>query len=196
MTWAADITDTMAHLYSFGSPTVCRCVGNFKMKTRLALAITFVLLLLGCHSSTLTRGKAKNVIESSDLYKLQKARVALTSGEFQNLWRAGYLQVRMVMFQQQLEVGPKGKGLIDSGNLWPGGTNPSIVLAAPLKPYVLDVTGITDGETGSKIVEYKWNWDFSTQPKELQDFFKNHPVGEEKATLRLYDDGWRAEWKK
>lgn len=171
-------------------------MGDSKMKTRLVLAIAFVLLLVGCHSSTLTRGKAKDVIESSDRYKLQKVHVALTNGEFQNLWRAGYLQVRMVMFQQQLEVGPKGKGLIDSGNLWPGGTNPAIVLSTPLKPHVLEVTGITDGENGSKIVEYNWNWDFSTQPKELQDFFKDHPVGQDKATLRLYDDGWRAEWKK
>jgi hypothetical protein len=91
--------------------------------------------------------------------------------------------------------------LIDSGSLGPHawgapGTRPSVVLSTPIKAYVVEVTGITASENGAKIVKYRWNWDFSAQPKELQAIFKDHPVAEATATLRIYDDGWRAEWEK
>lgn len=163
---------------------------------RIPTAIFIVMVsfgLYGCDSSrTLTRGRAKDVIEASDTYKLKKHSIELTENEFTNLWRGGYLQVRVVFFQRQIEVAPKGKAFFDDAGQMPA-MPAQVVTAIPIKPYVIEVSGITEGGTESeKLVEYTWNWDFKPLPEEVRYFFKDHPPERWKVTLKLYDDGWRA----
>jgi len=70
--------------------------------------------------------------------------------------------------------------------------NLAVVPLVPVQRRVVEITGITDGENSSKIVEYKWHWDYDAQPQELKDIlFKSDVAQPGKATLKLYDDGWR-----
>lgn len=159
------------------------------------LSIT-VIALSGCSSSILTRTKAKEIIEQSDNYKPQKRWIPLAGSEVDACVKHGYLKWAGFAFSWQLSVTEQGRPFFDGA----GGRMTSNILltpltvmpAVPIKPHVIQVTGITDGDNGSKIVEYQWDWDFAKQPQDVKDLiFKNNPANVGKATLKLYDDGWR-----
>jgi len=166
----------------------------------LVFAISLTCSLCSCNSSGLTRGKAKAVIEQSDDYKLQKRSVflKLNGPEMTACIKAGYLQWadRLPEHWSHLVVTERGKQFFDSAS----GTllyetilqNLAVVPLVPVQRRVVEITGITDGENSSKIVEYKWHWDYDAQPQELKDIlFKSDVAQPGKATLKLYDDGWR-----
>ena len=78
-------------------------------------------------------------------------------------------------------------------------TAPFIVVPKiPIRPRLIEITGITGDSADSKIVEYRWQWDTSAQPKEVKEtiFVANGPFPDQ-ATFKLYDDGWRiTQWGK
>lgn len=103
----------------------------------------------------------------------------------------------------QLVLKPAGKQYfervsgeaLDSPNPF---TAPLIVVPlAPIRPRVIEVTGITH-DSDAKIVEYKWQWDPSTEPNEVNEtIFEGPGILTDQATFKLYDDGWRiARWGK
>jgi hypothetical protein len=68
-----------------------------------------------------------------------------------------------------------------------------VVPIAPTRLKVVEVTGITDGENGSKLVEFRWQFDASSQPDEVKSMLSSlTTVYDGKAHFKLYDDGWRA----
>jgi hypothetical protein len=68
-----------------------------------------------------------------------------------------------------------------------------MVLKNPIKWTVVEVTGITEGETPSeKVVDVTWQYDLSSFPQVLQDAIKQ-PLLKGKILFKLYDDGWRFE---
>jgi len=165
---------------------------------RIVISLSVACILaFGCSSSRFTRAKAKDIIEESDNYKLQKRWIAVTRSEANDCIRHGYL-TWVDMMTWHLVVTQKGKVFFDGAQgeiVTPGDIvvqQLAVAPSVPIKPHVIEVTGITDGDNGSKIVEYQWNWDFKGQPKEVQDLiFKDNPAIPAKATLKLYDDGWR-----
>jgi len=65
-------------------------------------------------------------------------------------------------------------------------------LTAPLRPEVVEVTGITDVDAGVKEVQYRWRFADIPEPLNRLGIVKSDP-SEARAILRLYDDGWRVE---
>ncbi len=166
----------------------------------LVFVVSSIFLLCSCGSSTLTRGKAKEVIGQSDNYKLQKRWISLNpkGPEINACVTAGYLQwaSKWPDPAARLTLTEKGKQFLDSasGKVFAGSIMQQLAVmpSVPIRPYVIEITGITDGENASKVVEYKWNWDYDAQPRELKDMlFKSDAPQLGKATLKLYDDGWR-----
>jgi hypothetical protein len=62
--------------------------------------------------------------------------------------------------------------------------------------YVDKVTGIADNDTPStKLVEYTWKLDYPHTKLALKNCFVDGSIhGEDKATFRHFDDGWRLMW--
>ncbi len=96
-----------------------------------------------------------------------------------------------------LSVTDKGKQFFDSAS---GGKTAGskqseplyAVSAVPIKPQVIEITNITDGDGGSKIVEYQWNWDPKAQPQEVQDLLlANQPANRGKVVVKMDASGWQ-----
>lgn len=149
---------------------------------------------------TLTKDKAKDIIEATDNYKPRKWAIPLAKTDADSCVARGYLQWATIgpagKASTVLSVTDKGKQLFDSasGGQVFGSPQPDplfAVVAAPIRPHVVEVTDIADGANGVKIVEYQWNWDGKSQPQEVQDLIlKNQPTGHAKVTLKMSDDGW------
>lgn len=167
------------------------------MKRLFVLMASLVLLPIYCTAAGLTRPQAKAVIEHSDNYKLQKQPIHISRSQADACVKKGYLTWEMGVVGPRLLLTTKGRFLFENvtGTLTPAGTEYTpltVTLNTPLKPSVTSVTGITDGENASKIVEYQWQWDASDQTPEVRDLiFNKNPINDGKATLKLYDDGWR-----
>lgn len=171
----------------------------------LRLSIGFVVVLCvawsGCGSSGLTRGKARGLIQASESFKQGTERIKLTGGEVNRGVTAGYWKLQSAfmssVFGPVVVMTPRGKQLFEGSLKGPGGIPGrgwTIRTRQAVPARVLEVTGITDGQTPQwKIVDFTWNWSFSALPAELQSFFANAPSHLGKASLRLYDDGWRVE---
>src|ERR1035437_1496895 len=56
----------------------------------LSLVSGLAIILTGCTSKELTRSKAKQLIEASDLYKPIKRRVNLSNNEISEIIKSGY----------------------------------------------------------------------------------------------------------
>jgi hypothetical protein len=167
------------------------------MRAHLLTLVLLSAFFAACNSKELTRAKAKKIIESSDLYQLKPQRVYITRDEAINLVNHKYcLWQGFGVFQ--LSVAPKGKPYFQSAGGEPMTfANPFtealfVVPVKPLRPRIVEITGISEGADGTKIVEYQWQWDASTQvPKVTEMLFTPVAVHEDAATFKLYDDGWR-----
>ena len=164
------------------------------MNRKLVFALV-VLMACGCSSSELSRGKAKDIIQASDKFQSKKQLVYLAPEEVADCIKQGYL-VWYSGFVQRLQVTEKGKQFFESatgeamGGLQtqPSGVTPIV----PMRLKVIEVTGLRDGEKGSKIAEFTYQYDTKGVPRELQNLiFKQNPIDKGKADLALYDDGWR-----
>jgi hypothetical protein len=69
----------------------------------------------------------------------------------------------------------------------------SVVPTIPMKPEIIEITGITGGgDTTVKQVEYHWHWLSGSQPEELRKMLPSlAAVNAQTLTMKLYDDGWR-----
>jgi hypothetical protein len=151
--------------------------------------------------SALTKEKAKDVIEGSENYKPRKFPIPLSKTAADACVERGYFQWDTFgsgnKTSTALSVTDKGKQFFDSAS---GGKTAGskqaeplyAVSAVPIKPQVIEITNITDGDGGSKIVEYQWNWDPKSQPQEVQDLLlTNQPANHGKVVVKMDASGWQ-----
>ncbi len=184
------------------------------MKRIWAVAMFVLLAIAACRSSTtLSRGKAKALIEASRKYN--PVCLALTQEEIKAAQNAKYLTLLTVstgynmltrgplFTRTYLRVSPDGEKYFtcpcktpqqfEAGSTpWGGGC--PIQTVASVKPHVTEVSGITDVPDtmgGGKLVEYAWSYDLDGLPSDIRGFFKSRQPQASNARFRLYDDGWR-----
>jgi len=111
-----------------------------------------VCALSGCDSKELTRPKAKQIIEKSEMYRLKKQSVSISPQEVNETMRHGYLFWATAFGTSQLRVTPAGRTFFDNADgqslfgLVQGSF--SVVPARPTKRKVMEITGITgQGDT-------------------------------------------------
>jgi hypothetical protein len=174
---------------------------NMKSAVLAATCISSILLLT-CGSKELTRAKAKDIIEASDLYKLGKKRVMISAEEVNKLTSSGYLTWEGFGVQN-LSVTKAGQQYFESasGHMMmfgmPGIDPFTVVPVTPMRPKVVEITGIAGESPNIKAVEYRWQWDSSTQAQELKTILPAlTAITAEKVIMQLYDDGWRAQFGK
>jgi hypothetical protein len=166
-----------------------------------AASLLFVCVFLcSCGTKELTRSKAKHIIESSDLYELKQQRVPITRNEAIDLvarnycaWQGiGVAHLILMPAGKQYFTSVSGEAMISYNPF----TSPLIVVPIkPLRPTVVEITGITGIAIDSKVVEYKWKWESDGQPEEIKQILPSLVVAhEEKVVFKLYDDGWRAQF--
>ena len=183
------------------------------MKITWNSVVLIAIVLVGCGPSTLSRNKAKTLIEHSDNYK--PVHLSLTQGEMKAAQdskflvsftvSSGYnLMTRGPLFTRSyVKVAPDGEKYFtcpcktpqdfEGGSAW---GRCGISTVATVRPKVIDVTGITDlpGEVGGgKLAQYTWTYDTDSFPNEIRGFFKDRQMQSWNARFRLYDDGWRLE---
>ena len=176
----------------------------------LLIILLSALSFCGCSSSSLTREKAKDVIEHSANYKPQSLGLNLKWNEADELIKEGYLDWKNDLLYGNktsyyaLVISAKGSKyfarcdgyaeMIRAGVVSTSIRTPFVLLATPVRPAVVAVTGLADGPDKTKIVEYQWNWDLSDLPSEIRNVIsKESNVRSGKGTLRLFDDGWRVD---
>lgn len=153
---------------------------------RITITIASVLLAfastVGCGNSTLTRGKAKGLIDrapnfaTTDLIPING--IAFAKGVEDNVFvgRARQPSEEAKKYFKQVEWGR------------------SIRLTNSVKRVVKEIDGITDGaQPGWKVVSFTWR--YSDVPAYVIKYGGLQTNGTFKgmADLRLYDDGWRIE---
>ena len=157
-----------------------------------------ILLIAGCSSSnTLSRGKAKDILNAS--YKSNAAPAALkpTPDEVKALVSQGMISVTNNVFCrcQIPAVLQHGKSFLSGWQGAPATGGFYLITAQPLKTHVVEVTGITDAPGDSsgheKVVEYTAAYDFDNAPSEFKTIFKDYPAVALSQKIKLYDDGWR-----
>jgi hypothetical protein len=165
---------------------------------KLAVLFTCTLSLLlffACSSSkTLTRGKAKDMIEQNDWSRPGIVRFHPTQDEIAAGMQKGVWKTTPAFGGTTLEFSPIGKSCFSGYSLYYGYFESSTKFGQKI-----EVTGITDppeaafvGSTAgsAKDAEFDWNWDYAGCAAEVREIFKNH-VEKGKARFQLYDEGWR-----
>lgn len=179
--------------------------------------LTF-LAILSCRSSELTRGEAKRIIQKElDRNPVKditfRGETLLTSAADEKKLTKDQLDRRREASEKLFAWKTAKVCLPDQGDirlamgkyvLCSLPQNPSVdwqhpgmlvPLNAPIRRVVVEVTGITDASQSQRIVEDKWEYDFSSVPADMRELMNRLAacprVG--KAMLRLYDDGWRFE---
>lgn len=167
-----------------------------------AVLVASCMAFTGCGSKDLTRDKAKKLIEASDMYTVGLKSVAISSDEVNGMMKSGYLIWTCQMLHCGLSVSKKGAGQFSAahgesnmGILSPAGY--SVELPTPLKPKVVEITGITGDTPSLKIVEYTWQWRSDQQFEQLKPLIPSLAnTFNDKVPMQLYDDGWRPQWPK
>ena len=153
-------------------------------------------------AQTITKDRAKDVIEASDNYKPRKWAILLAKADVDACVTRGYLKWNTSgesgKVSTALSVTASGKQFFESasgGQVF--GAQPAplyAVVAVPIKPRIVDITTIGDGDNGTKIVEYEWNWDGKSQPQEVQDLIlKNQPTNHGKVILKTDAGDWKVD---
>src|SRR5580658_7682095 len=148
----------------------------------LPTALVLALCLSGCGSKDLTRSRAKNIIEGLDVYKLKTQQVVISDEEVNALTKAGYLKwqgfgmLTLVVTQNGKQYFDNAKGEV-AGFMMPG-TKYIVVPTVPMKPEIIEITGITGGgDTTGKQGENHWHWLSSSQPGELRKLIPSLAAG-------------------
>jgi hypothetical protein len=164
------------------------------MRKILVLLSVAAVCLTGCSTSnpkTLTRSKAKEMLEASKFLDPSKPTISLTKTDMEQGEKAGYWHVQRGT-QTDCALTPEGQKVFSSAACyispeWGGTVNPT----AALKPKIVEVTGISGASATYKEVEFTWTWDWSALPSDAQHIFDGHPPEKQTAAFRLYDEGWR-----
>ena len=169
---------------------------------RLAVFLCFflALILLSCGSTELSRSKAERLIAVSEAFGPDTPSLALKDTDiYQRGVREGYWTLREVFYYGfgnpkgfAADLTPKGKqifaSIANSQDEQPG-------LARLIQPFsrrIVDVTGIAENPSARGMKEVSFTWAWVGLPKEVTEYCETGPW-KGKATLRLYDDGWRVE---
>ena len=176
-----------------------------KMTYTVTTVIVFGLLM-SCHASELTRAEARKIVEKVGAEQ-SFPEISLSSEQSQKLFQikdADTVLSKIFVKEKTKMCLPDSSDMrLMSGQfvLCSKPVNPDITwqnpgircsLKTPIKSVIVEVTGITDAQGGpsDKIVEYTWQFDSSSFPKEVADTLKRS-LRTGKALLRRYDDGWR-----
>jgi hypothetical protein len=162
------------------------------------------LLATGCHASELTRAEAKNLLDKATA-GLPISQITASLDQFQKLSAIkdakAIFSTVFVLEKSRACLPDASDARLATGefvvcpNPGPEITwqRPGLMLSlkAPTKVVVIGITGIADGQSQSeRLVEYTWQFDLSSFPKEIEDILKL-PTRTGKALFRRYDDGWR-----
>jgi hypothetical protein len=160
---------------------------------KVLIAVVTVLLVCGCSSSkSLTRDKAKQLIESDAGFQGLSVPIRLTDQGLQLGIQEGYLTKNPYVDVYD----PTAKGLTvfqaAAGSL--GGTPPQwqVLFVSVPKKRITKINDIEGGDAETtRVVGFEWVADVSSLPTDLQKAFENQPAQIMRRTLILYDDGWR-----
>jgi hypothetical protein len=186
------------------------------MVKHVTLVLLFVMEVctLGCaQSTTLTRAKAKDIIENSSAFKDPRdlhlrfpdagqhdctVTKELLLGAEEGYWvggshkKLGY--VNDFVFGELTEKGKKYFKDPPSCAILEWEYGPLRWIIPPVIPHshITHVTGIT-GDDRNKKVELEWVTDTNELPGDLRQLFpvQEQPLHEDRVDLTLYDDGWR-----
>jgi hypothetical protein len=160
----------------------------------IALVLT-LLVCVGCDSQTLTRARAKSLIEAQDSFKAQRVSFRPTKAEVDALQSAGFAVTdpKPVDFFRTQDAAWVGLALSDTGRKFfdKDPASGGLVTVMPVKTRVLEITGIEDVSPAIKEVHYEWNYDFQDLPLQLSSILKDYPSQSATQEFRHFDDGWR-----
>ena len=182
-------------------------LGSLKLPSQVVF-----LALLGACPRTLGRDRAAALIGKSSQFLARSYAAVniarpqeLATGVSEGWWLAQQRKTERFKVADQVMEMPVAPGAINVTHfeLTPQGkqffAGPEIIgdhvrldLKAPLKPEVVEVTGITDVDAGVKEVQYRWRFADVPEPLRRLGIVKSDP-SDARAILRLYDDGWRVE---
>lgn len=160
----------------------------------LSVLAIVTLAFSGCESKTsLSRSKAKHLIETSKGFSTPISQIALTDDDVKQGISDGYWHEANALFLgTYLELTDKGKQAFKGFEPQAGGVR-ILDIRQEVRPLVGDVTGIADVSTTEKTADFTFHPDFSSLPLDLQAIFKNRRATAAQASFKLYDDGWRVE---
>jgi len=167
------------------------------MKNPASLSLVLVLLFCASCSNSLSRDKAKALINASDQFAqiaertaaLEIDRDSFNQGVQRGYWEsvnpndaeAHITRAGGKFFSRVFTSSPSGKGLF------------LVYAHVRLNPSVVEVTGISESK-----VEFTYVRNVDQLPPEIRDIFREQPPPSKgRAIVRLYDDGWRVveiEW--
>jgi len=168
--------------------------------------IAAIFLAGGCGKQELTRSKAKKLIESSKQFSpaipsFKISKEGMEIGIREGMWEqspGGILDLTDKGKTFISKFSPHYKGGIFAFAETPGRLIPEncdVTLSNPCERQVVEITGITDTERNTKLVNYNWGWKWVDIPdmiKQCLGGIEPRP-SEGRAEFRLYDDGWRLE---
>jgi hypothetical protein len=158
----------------------------------LIIGVALLAVAVGCSSNTLTRAKAKALLETKapatvDIYSTADE---LTAGVQKGLWvRTGSYKSTALLNNCMVFTDPY-RGTLSSGP-YSGSQGSKFGIK------VVEITGISDASTllgpagKVKIVEFTYLWDFAGCSDVVRTVFAT-PM-KHRSLLQLYDDGWRLE---
>lgn len=173
---------------------------------KLSLVVgCFVVLILGCGRSELTRSAAKDLISHSTKFSPKTPTLKLSSAELQCGLKEGWWaeaprrQASLDLFAFHLQVTQKGKSAFGKlSSSYSSGYAAQVTLNQEYARTVTEITGISDftqpleGWTG-KEVRFAWQWDWDHIPEMTRRCLTPRPPQTGTAAFRRYDDGWRVE---
>jgi hypothetical protein len=172
-----------------------------------SLALIGALIAMGCNPKDLSRSKAATLIEKSEEFKKPHTEEIFLGPDFRSMdfigignWKVvdallalGYLEKNGNKFVLTAKGNSAAKGWLTD----PDRPNARIIPVADRK--LVEVTGITTVEEVSlKEVEFTWRWvpapigeEIAKQNPGAGKQYDPKEVKKDKATFKLYDDGWR-----
>ncbi len=171
---------------------------------RIGTLTMALLVLAGCSSTGLDRGKGKRLIESYESFaapvdSVDCQKEAVEAAEKEGIFRfkkghGNMGSIKDPYVPDRWEVAPEGKKYFSEIGKGLMGWGCRVKLASPARLRVVEVTGIADAPLalGAQMKEVKYSWVLDL-PEPVRRYTGAKGQGEGHAVLRLYDDGWRVE---
>jgi hypothetical protein len=161
------------------------------MKTlKVVIGVALLLASAGCSSQTLTRAKAKEVIEHrAEIATIWATDEELSAGVQKGLWVKATNNFGHGYYQMT--------PLVNNCLRFQNEYNGTLMSNGKFGIKVVEVTGISDanalyGPAGKvKVVKFTHLWNFAGCPDVVRTVITQ--PREHEAVLQLYDDGWRIE---
>jgi hypothetical protein len=167
-----------------------------KILKLVAAALALSVFLAGCSSSALSKGKARDLIESSNEFQEHSAMVPLTPDDLDEGLRAGYWTEKDTMSTVSISLTAKGSQFFSHiGNQY---ERFPLTTAKPLKPFVADVTSISTSQNGGPdnagpvtTVQFKWDYKWQGFPSDLVAMFRKSYPASAQANFRYVGGQWK-----